>query len=394
MDKNYDVAIIGGGIVGGSIAAHLAKKGLNIVLINTTNIGTPASIAAAGLLTPFQVDESGSTLSRDFSLKSFDYFNSFYNEICSYENIDFGFNLSGTLYLLFSNFEIANKELELKEFKDTTAKISFLTKQEISKLEPSVTKEIIGAYYIPQEGYLNNPKFLKAINKYLIEKKVTIINNTVTDINLQNNSIESITLKDLQKISAKKYILCNGAWANKLLNQVLNLKENLIAAIKGEIIQLEVKGQLPLNRILFCKEGYILPRPATNKFETNTILVGSTTEEVNVENSNPFFNSLKALTRLSNLFYKLLPNHQNCNLINQWCGLRPKTIDCLPILGNVDEIKNLSLALGHYRHGVLTAPYTGKIIADLITDNTCDFDISKFNINRFLKTKLDKALIS
>ena len=394
MNQNYDVAIIGGGIVGSSIATHLAQKGLNIVLINSINIGTPASIAAAGLLTPFQVDESGSTISRDFCLKSFDYFNSFYNEICLYENTNFGFNRSGTLYLLFSNFEIANKEVEFKEFKNTTANISFLNKQEVSKLEPSVTKEIIGAYHIPQEGYLNNPKFLKAINKYLIEKKVAIINNIVTDINLQKNSIESITLKDSQKISAKKYVLCNGAWANKLLNQTLNLKNNLISAIKGEIIQLEAKERLPLNKILFCKEGYILPRPATNKFETNTILVGSTTEEVDVENSNPFFNSLKALTHLSNLFYKLLPSHQNYNLISQWCGLRPKTIDSLPILGNVDEIKNLFLALGHYRHGILTAPYTGKIIADLITDNTCEFDIRDFNINRFLKTKSNKMLVS
>ena len=274
----------------------------------------------------------------------------------------------------------------------TILQISFLNKQEVFKLESAVTKEIIGAYHFPKEGYINNPRFLKAIQNHLIQNKATIINSIVESIDLEKNSIESITLKNSEKINAKKYILCNGAWANQLLRQALKLKEDLISAIKGEIIQLEAKEQLQLNKILFCKEGYILPRPATNKFETNSILVGSTSEEVNIETPNSFLNSLKAITHLSNLFYKLLPNQQNCHLINQWCGLRPKTKDSLPIMGNVDEIKNLFLALGHFRNGILMGPYTGKIMADLICDEHLEFDINSFNVNRFLKA--NKALVS
>lgn len=388
MSQNYDVVIIGGGIIGTSIAAHLANENekLNIAVINSLNLGTPASVAAAGLLTPYQLTELENPLIKDYCLRSFEYFPRFL-ELIQSENLDLGYNQSGSLYLIFSNSEIAKKEAEVKELKNTTSKISYLTRQEVNKMEPNITKDTLGAYYYPNEGFINNPKFLKAILQYCLEKKVNYLNSEAKEINVTKSKIESIVLTNGEIISAKKYVLCNGIWANKFLKHLYKTNETIIKAIKGEIIQVGGFKELPFSKILFCQEGYILPRPATNQFEKPSILIGSTSSEVDIEGvENVFKNTISGISYLSNLFQKLLPLHKNYALLGLWSGLRPQTKDSLPIIGKADDIENLCLALGHYRNGILMGPLTGKILADLILENTSEYNVEQFKIERLLKT--------
>ena len=388
MSQFCDVIIIGGGIIGNSISAHLAESTkLKIVVINSTSLGAPASIAAAGLLTPFQLHELENPFLKDFCFKSFEYFLDFYEKIktsLKMTDINLGFKQTGSLYLIFSNSEIPQKENGIKEFK---TKVSFLNKQECYKIEPLLTKEVIGAYYFSNESVVNNPKFLKALMQYSQERSIEYLNTQVTDITIKNTRIESITLANSQTLSAKKYILCNGAWADILLAKIFNKHENIISAVKGEILQVEAVNGLPLERIMFCKEGYVLPRPATNAFEKDSILVGSTFDESDIkENKNLFKNTISGISFLSGLFKTIFPECKDYPVVDFWSGLRPKTKDNLPILGKAEEIDNLFLALGHYRNGILMGPLTGKIISDLVLGNTVEHNIEPFKIERFFKS--------
>lgn len=384
MAQNYDVVIIGGGIVGSSIAACLASENLKIAVINSNNLGMPASLAAAGMLTPFQITELGNPLLKDFCFKSFEYFSTFYETINSNTKIDLGFNQPGSLYLIFSVLETSQKEAELKELKKFDSKISFLNKQEVPKLEPLLTKEILGAYHYPSEGYINSPKFLKAISLYCMERKISFLNSEVKEINFVKDKIANLILSTSEIVLAKKYVLCNGAWSNKFLKNILNTNEDIIKAVKGEILQVGVPNELPIQKIILCKEGYILPRPKTNELEHSTLLIGSTYEEVNME-EDIFQNTVSSISFLTNLLQKLLPNCKNYPILNMWSGLRPQTKDKLPVLGKVPEVENLYCALGHYRNGILMGPLTGKILKDLILENTSECNIEPFKIERLLK---------
>ena len=391
MAEISDVIIIGGGIIGNSIASHLAgeneNENLKITVVNSSNLGMPSSIAAAGLLTPFQLNELENHMLKDFCYSSFEYFPKFLESINS--NTDLGFKQSGSLYLIFSNLEIAQKESELKGIKNAGVKTSFLNKQEVTKIEPFVTKEILGAYYFPTEGFINNVKFLKAIIQHCIEKKVNYLNKKVSEIKIVKDKIEGIVLENGEIISGKKYVLCNGSWSNLFLKKLLNTNEDLIKPVKGEILQVETVHELNLpQKIIFCQEGYLVPRLRTNQFEKDSILIGSTSEEVKLEeNHNIFQNTVSGILSLTNLFKKLVPSYEDFSITNMWAGLRPKTKDSLPILGQIPDIENLYCALGHYRNGILMGPLTGKVMKDLILENTIEFNIAPFKIDRFIKNR-------
>ncbi|GEM_PF-2374497 len=399
MSQNYDIVIIGGGIIGNSVASHLANENLKVAVINSTTLGMPASIAAAGLF-QLQTGELQTPLLKEFCFKSFNYFPEFYEKIKSTEsikNIDLGFKQTGSFFLVFSNYEIAHKENELREIKTIMPNASFLSKADISRHEPLLSNDVIGAYHYPLEGYINNPKFLKALSIYCTERKIDYINSEVNEIKINNKKIENISLGNGETITAEKYVLCNGVWANKILKDAFNLNEDLIKGIKGEILQIGVPEKMPIQKVIFCHEGYILPRPATNEFETPSILIGGTTEEISLKNNDVFKNTVSGISTLINLFQKLLPSCKNYPVSRMWTGLRPNTPDNLPIISKVPEVNNLILGLGHYKNGILMGPLTGKLIKDLLSDRTTGISLEPYNITRFItdsqKNKQNKDLI-
>lgn len=389
MKERYDIVVIGGGIIGSSCALHLADEGLKVALINTSKYGKPASEAAAGLLTPFQISELGTPLIADFMSESFKYFKDFYNRIKGDSNVNLGFREAGSLYLLLSTFEIAQKEAETATLSRLGEKVEFNNKRETLKLEQVVTEEIIGSYHYPSEAVINNPKFLKAVLKQVYEKKVKVINKVVKNIVSVKNKVKNIVLENGDEIVADTYVLANGVWANKFLKEINETKEDVIKAVKGEVLEIDVDDLYIPEKILFCKDGYILSRKATNQFERPSILVGSTSEEIDIEKaSRPYRNSIQSMNKLSNLFTRLLPSYKTPFIANSWAGFRPKTPDGLPIIGNVTGVDNLFCALGHYRNGILMGPLTGKLLSELIVTTKTSMNIDIFSFDRFKDLEL------
>ena len=175
---------------------------------------------------------------------------------------------------------------------------------------------------------------------------------------------------ELNEINCFKAILCSGAWSKKILNKIP------VSPIKGQMLSIQGPANF-LKRILFGPNTYLVPR------DDGLIIVGATVEKDSKFNQG---NTPNGINQLQNGIRSLLPEAMNWPQMEHWWGFRPSTPDFKPIIGKSD-IKNLFIATGHYRNGVLFSAITSDIIYKLVQDKSLtDIEISfleKFSLKRF-----------
>ena len=167
---------------------------------------------------------------------------------------------------------------------------------------------------------------------------------------------------------ADHYLLAAGAWANQLLPLPVRPR-------KGQMLSLRVPDfvtELPLTRVLFGENIYIVPR------RNRSIVIGATSEDVGFTADN----TPGGIQSLLQSAIRLYPQLENYPLQELWWGFRPATPDELPILGH-SHCDNLTLATGHHRNGILLAPITATLIADLICEQKADPLLANFHYSRF-----------
>jgi glycine/D-amino acid oxidase-like deaminating enzyme len=135
-----------------------------------------------------------------------------------------------------------------------------------------------------------------------------------------------------------------------------------------------MRTSLALPTIVWGPECYIVPR-----YDDGTVLVGATVEEAGFDErtTDAGVNGLLAAAA------RLIPGLTADKLIEARVGLRPATPDELPVLGEDPDVPGLIHASGHYRNGVLLAPITGKLIADLVASDVRDPALTSFAVDRF-----------
>jgi thiazole synthase len=176
---------------------------------------------------------------------------------------------------------------------------------------------------------------------------------------------------------AEHYVLAAGAWSHELLPLPVRPK-------KGQMLSVRVPegyhSELPLQRVLFAPDIYMVPRrdSRSETLRDRRIVIGATSEEVGF---TPY-NTPSGIQTLLERAIKLYPQLQHYPIHELWWGFRPATPDELPILGSGPS-KNLTLATGHYRNGILLAPLTAVLIADLIWEQKSDPLLNHFNYSRF-----------
>ncbi len=125
--------------------------------------------------------------------------------------------------------------------------------------------------------------------------------------------------------------------------------------------------------VIYSPRGYLVPR------HDGRLLAGSTTEEAGFDKqvTDTGLQSIRAHAT------EIVPTLSRLALIDSWAGLRPRAPDGLPVLGKAGETEGLFFATGHYRNGILLAPVTAQLIADLIADNVVSSELQAFAPDRF-----------
>ena len=367
-----DILIIGGGVIGLSLARKLHKKGFsNITLIERGSIGRESSFAAAGMLAPQAETNEIDSFFR-LCVDSRNLYSILAAELFEETGVDIELDKSGTLYLAFDETDEREIRQRFDWQKKAGLEIEHLTAEEVRKAEAFVSPDVREGLFFSNDWQIENRKLLAALEIYAEMNGIEIIEQTeVKNLIIESGKIKSARTKD-KIFRAEIVILATGAWTSLIKsgeNALLPLK---IKPIRGQIFSFRTAKRL-FERVIYSPRGYIVPRA------DGRIIAGATVEDVG-------FN--KSVTKSGIEFVRenaieIAPSLVNLEISESWAGLRPFAADGLPILGELSEIKNLYVASAHYRNGILLAPITAEILADKIADNIESDYLNNFSPRRF-----------
>lgn len=343
--KSWDVIIAGAGIVGVSLALELRQRGATVVVLERGEPGSEASSAAAGMLAA--ADPETPEALRSLAIESAQMFAAFVKKIESAAGIQVDFRRVGTIALISEN-------AAPREYRSLSA-------MELQRLEPSIQPSGNSAYFVREDSV--DPSFL--IQAALAAARTLGVevrgHASITAIRGRDKAIEVLT--ETETFFAASAVDCRGAWSGAP-----------VRPRKGQMLYVLPQATL-LQHVLRTPEAYLVPR------SSGKILIGATVEDVGFDKSV----DQSAIQQLLNAAAKYLPAILSAPITQTWAGLRPGTPDDLPIIGPTD-IPRLFAATGHFRNGILLAPITAKIMADLIHGHLSSLDIRAFSPDRFRNT--------
>jgi len=362
--QNPDVLIVGGGIVGSAIAWRLAKDGLSVTLLEKGEIGREASWAAGGMLTPVHLADYPPALA-DLCGASLALYEPLCREILAASGVDPEYRVTGLLLLVTDDAgEEAARELELWK-RERRQPVERLTREQALGIEPKLTPTLRRALRLPDVAQIRNNRMAVALAEGAKRKGAEIRPNTPVTGFLRVPGRVTGVKTPRGDVYAGATILAAGAWSAELLKPLgLDLK---VKPIKGQIV---LAGGPPdfCRHMILDGESYLIPRA------DGRILVGSTLEDVGFDKSV----ILETLGDLAMRAARLMPELGKLPMVTSWAGLRPATPDRLPYLGN-GPMDGLIVATGHYRNGILLAPITAEIVADLLAGQAPAVDLAAFD---------------
>lgn len=345
-----DVLIVGGGVIGLATAIELKLRFLGVTVL-VRDFLSGASHAAAGMLAPVAEQiPPGAML--DLCLLSRQLYPDWTSKIEQLSGLSTGYWNCGILAPVYEQTDRNDAQ--------------WLDKQAISKQQPNLSSDVVGGWWYPDDGQVDNRALTLALRAAAVALGVNIQEGIkVKNFIHQQNQVTGICTANNELIHAEHYVLATGAWSQELLPIPVHPK-------KGQMLSVRVtEKELPLKQVLYAPDVYIVPRT------DGRILIGATMEDVGFI---PYNTPAGVQLLLQNAIH-LYPQLQNYPIEEFWWGFRPSTPDELPILG-ASPYANLTLATGHHRNGILLAPATANLIADVINNQTSSL-LEHFHYSRF-----------
>jgi glycine oxidase len=362
MKASADVAVVGGGVIGLALARELSSRGFEVVLLERGRTGEEASSAAAGLLTA-QSDALAPSPFFALARESRDLYPDWSDALRQETGLDIGWRPTGVMRCGAPDF--------LERFRwqrDAGFPLDWLDGPEIARRSAGRVGPAFGhALFFPSDSIVASRLLLRALKRSLEMRGVPLLEGVpVTRFRVDAGVCNGVDTP-AGPVSAELVVDAAGAWAN--LDPTLSFAIP-VEPVRGQIVELAEDGPFPT--VLESEDVYLVPR------SDGRVLVGATVERAGFRKDV----TARGVATLLAAAVELAPSLENARLSDAWAGLRPGTPDGLPLLGE-SPIRGLYLAAGHFRNGVLLAPLTALLLADLMT-GVASRDLSPFSPDRFV----------
>jgi glycine oxidase len=369
-NQSAEVAIIGGGVIGLSIARALAHRGMrDVVVIERHECGREASWAAGGILAP-QIEADARDDFFRLACASRDLYPQFAAELNAESGIDVELDTTGTMYVAFSEAEEAELRHRLAWQRTQGLRVEWLTGEEARAAEPCLSTNVLSALRFPDDYQVDNRKLVEALVIANQRQGVRLITGCgVRKIQIADGAVTGMQT-ELGFLSAKKIVVAAGAWSSLIEAEAALLPRLDVEPVRGQMLCFNAPGFA--RQVIYSSPGYIIPR------RDGRLLAGSTSEHVGFDKRV----TEAGIDAIRSMAIEIAPALQNISIIDSWAGFRPRAKDDLPVLGPVEDVPGLFYATGHYRNGILLAPITGEIIASAIVGDSSTW--TAFSPQRFV----------
>lgn len=355
-----DHIVVGGGIIGMLTAHYLAEAGAKVTLLERGELGRESSWAGGGIVSPLYPWRYPAAVNA-LALWSQKHYPALLYDIWQSSGIDPEWIQSGLLILGGEDTEQA-----LAWAKTYGREVNVVDATAIAALEPAAAPFQEGLW-LPQVGQVRNPRLMKALKQHLLNRGVNMVENAeVTHLITKHERITGVhTLHS--EISAENVIIASGAWSAALLKELGHVPD--IVPVQGQMLLYKTEPGT-LQHILLSQGHYAIPRC------DGRVLVGSTMEEVgfNKEISGEARRELMAAAR------DMSPALGHAQLESQWAGLRPGSPEGIPYIGAHPTVAGLYINAGHHRNGVVMAPASSRLLADIVLGRQAAVDPAPYDL--------------
>jgi glycine oxidase len=370
-----DLLVVGGGVIGLSVAWRASQRGMSVTVLERETIGCGTSRVAAGMLAPVAEAEFGEAARRvlDLGLRSADMWPAFAQELQDASGQQIGFLSTGTLLLARDADEARELERQIV-FRDSLGlATNRLRPSQAREREPALAPTVRLALEAPDDHSVDPRLVLAALRMAcesagvqlcehapVVRIEVDAPGGRVTGVTLGAEAAASRDAGDSaasrargERLTAEQVVVASGAWSG----QIAGVAERMpVRPVRGQLLRLrDPGGPGLLSSVVRFEGGYLVPR-ADGRY-----VLGATVEERGYD-VQPDAGGVHELLREA---IEVLPGVRELKIEELCVGLRPGTPDNAPAIGR-GALQGLTWATGHHRNGILLAPLTAQLVAQLL----------------------------
>jgi glycine oxidase len=357
LERRLDAVIVGAGAIGLAVAWRAAERGLRVRVLERDEPAAGASGVAAGMLAPVGEASWGEERMLELTMRSHRLWPRFAADLARAGAGEIGYLPRGALHVALDRDELAELRRRFELIESLGLGATWERAGGCRELEPGLAPALAGGMHAPHEAGVDPRALTRALAEAATGAGAELRlaeEGDVIEALLDGNRIRGVRTADGREHHAPATVIAAGAWSGA--EWLPPAARPAIRPVKGQILTLGgPDGARVCERIVVTERVYVVPRA------DGRLVVGATVEEQGFD-TRVTAGGVHELLREA---YRVLPEIEELELVETVAGLRPAAPDNLPLVDR-GALAGLVLATGHFRNGILLAPWTAERVADLL----------------------------